>query len=47
MRTPAGTECPYFYGDYFRGRNVEVTEELTADHGSASIGAPNAQAFGP
>ena len=23
MRTPAGTECPYFYGDYFRGRNVE------------------------
>ena len=23
MRTPAGTECPYFYGDYFRGRNLE------------------------
>jgi hypothetical protein len=23
MRTPAGTECPYFYGDYYRGRNVE------------------------
>jgi len=23
MRTPAGTECPYFYGDYARGRNRE------------------------
>lgn len=23
MRTPAGTECPYFYGDYFRGRQRE------------------------
>jgi len=23
MRTPAGKECPYFYGDYFRGRNQE------------------------
>jgi hypothetical protein len=23
MRTPAGNECPYFYGNYFRGRNVE------------------------
>lgn len=23
MKTPAGIECPYFYGDYFRGRNVE------------------------
>lgn len=23
MRTPAGTECPYFYGDYFRGRKQE------------------------
>jgi hypothetical protein len=23
MRTPAGNECPYFYGDYFRGRNIE------------------------
>ncbi len=23
MRTPAGTECPYFYGDYYRGKNVE------------------------
>lgn len=23
MRTPAGQECPYFYGDYFRGKNRE------------------------
>ncbi len=23
MRTPAGKECPYFYGNYYRGREVE------------------------
>lgn len=23
MRTPAGKECRYFYGDYFRGRHDE------------------------
>ena len=23
MQTPAGKECKYFYGDYFRGRNHE------------------------
>lgn len=23
MRTPAGTECRYFYGNYFRGKNQE------------------------
>lgn len=23
MKTPAGKECKYFYGDYFRGRNRE------------------------
>lgn len=23
MRTPAGKECPYFFGDYFRGRQRE------------------------
>ncbi len=23
MRTPAGKECPYFFGDYYRGRNIE------------------------
>ena len=23
MQTPAGIECRYFYGDYYRGRNYE------------------------
>ncbi|HQN03782.1 MAG TPA: hypothetical protein PK174_00045 [Anaerolineaceae bacterium] len=23
MRTPAGKECTYFFGDYYRGRNIE------------------------
>lgn len=23
MRTPAGKECPFFYGDYYRGKNSE------------------------
>jgi hypothetical protein len=23
MKTPQGIECPYFFGDYFRGRNLE------------------------
>jgi hypothetical protein len=23
MKTPAGSECKYFYGDYYRGRNQE------------------------
>ncbi len=23
MRTPAGTECKYFFGDYYRGKNHE------------------------
>jgi hypothetical protein len=23
MKTPAGFECTYFYGDYFRGKNRE------------------------
>jgi hypothetical protein len=23
MRTPSGIECPYFYGNYFRGRKQE------------------------
>jgi hypothetical protein len=30
MRTPAGTECPYFYGDYFRGRSLEECRLLSA-----------------
>ncbi len=23
MRTPAGTECPYYHADFYRGRNKE------------------------
>ncbi len=23
MQTPAGKECQFFYGDYFRGKNLE------------------------
>ena len=30
MKTPAGTECPHFYGDYFRGRNMEECRLLKA-----------------
>ena len=30
MRTPAGKECKYFYGNYFRGRNVEECRLLQA-----------------
>lgn len=30
MRTPAGKECKYFYGDYFRGRRLEECQLLKA-----------------
>lgn len=30
MKTPAGHECPYFYGDYYRGRNSEECRLLKA-----------------
>lgn len=30
MRTPAGFECEYFYGDYYRGRTVEECRLLKA-----------------
>ena len=30
MRTPAGKECKYFYGDYFRGRSLEECHLLRA-----------------
>ena len=23
MRTPSGIECPFFYGDYYRGKKLE------------------------
>jgi hypothetical protein len=31
MKTPAGRECPYFYGNYYRGRNVEECRLLQAN----------------
>ncbi|GAB4544007.1 MAG: hypothetical protein Fur002_16830 [Anaerolineales bacterium] len=31
MKTPAGRECEYFYGDYFRGRNIEECRLLKAN----------------
>jgi len=31
MRTPAGKDCQYFYGDYFRGRKKEECR-LLKDH---------------
>ena len=30
MKTPFGTECEYFYGDYLRGRNREECRLLEA-----------------
>jgi hypothetical protein len=30
MRTPAGKECSYFYGDYYRGRSHEECRLLNA-----------------
>lgn len=32
MRTPAGKECSYFFGDYYRGRNVEECRLLKASN---------------
>ena len=32
MKTPAGVECPYFYGDYHRGRSHEECRLLNAAH---------------
>lgn len=30
MRTPAGKECRFFYGDYYRGRNYEECRLLAS-----------------
>ena len=30
MKTPAGRECPHFFGDYYRGRNMEECRLLKA-----------------
>ncbi len=39
MRTPAGFECKYFYGDYFRGRSVEECRLLqtTGQHWESGL----------
>jgi hypothetical protein len=34
MRTPAGKECRYFYGNYFRGRSTEECR-LLGDSGQS------------
>ena len=36
MKTPAGNECPWFYGDYYRGRNNEECRLLKASGGQWS-----------
>ena len=35
MRTPAGKECPYFYGDYRRGRQLEECRLVEPSPGGA------------
>ncbi|MGC8857138.1 MAG: hypothetical protein ACP5QU_10110 [Anaerolineae bacterium] len=39
MRTPAGRECKFFYGDYHRGRNVEECRllKVSAQRWSADL----------
>jgi hypothetical protein len=34
MRTPAGTECSYFYANYFRGRNQQECRLAAANPAS-------------
>ena len=34
MKTPFGIECPYFYGDYYRGKNVEECRLIGNQTGS-------------
>jgi hypothetical protein len=53
MKTPAGTECKYFYGDYYRGREHEEcrllgatwTRDLCRTCPVPSIGRANACEF--
>lgn len=35
MRTPAGKECPYYYADYYRGRETQECRLLQANPASA------------
>lgn len=36
MRTPAGIECRYFYGDYRRGRKTEECRLISTSQSAAS-----------
>jgi hypothetical protein len=33
MRTPAGTECPFYYEDFHRGRNVQECRLIASTPG--------------
>lgn len=41
MRTPAGKECPYFYGNYHRGRQQEECRLLDDDTRTAPLWTPD------
>jgi hypothetical protein len=43
VRTPAGQECPYFYGDYRRGRNTEECRLIEAGPGEIEWRPPMCQ----
>jgi hypothetical protein len=34
MKTPSGIECPFFYGDYYRGKNLEECRLIGSQSGS-------------
>lgn len=34
MRTPAGSDCPHYYEDYYRGRSVQECRRLSRNPGS-------------
>jgi hypothetical protein len=35
MKTPAGTECVFFYGNYFRGKSEEECRLLGPNHAAS------------
>jgi hypothetical protein len=34
MKTPSGVDCPFFYGDYYRGKQVEECRLIGSQPGS-------------
>ena len=40
MRTPANTECPYYYEDFYRGRSAQECTEQAAAHIVVSVDDP-------